>query len=132
MVLTVSFVISPVTGLFCHRHFAGIILRTLAPASGRQDHTTSPSACTVSRLLTCRVHRIPLHVRDDRETPLMWERDGDSCKFDLGEARSGIFLRAGLDRFSCATPDLPVRQSGDASRPRNVARNIYHKNIYID
>src|SRR5438876_11719074 len=44
MVLTVSFVISPVTGLFCHRHFAGIIPRTLAPASGRQDHTTSPSA----------------------------------------------------------------------------------------
>src|SRR4051812_24461130 len=32
----------------------------LTPASGRQDHTTSPSARNVIRLLTCRVHRIPL------------------------------------------------------------------------
>ncbi len=31
----------------------------LTPASGCQDHTTSPSACNVIRLLTCRVHRIP-------------------------------------------------------------------------
>src|SRR6266566_9995676 len=59
MVLTVSFVISPVTGLFCHRHFAGIIPRTLAPASGRQDHTTSPSASAPLVLRRCRVHRIP-------------------------------------------------------------------------
>jgi hypothetical protein len=43
---------------------------TLAPASGRQDHTTSPSAsgAFVSRAIS--VHRIPPHVRDDRETPL--------------------------------------------------------------
>ncbi len=32
----------------------------LAPASGRQNHTTSSSACAVIRLMTCRVHRIPL------------------------------------------------------------------------
>src|SRR6266404_9325784 len=38
------YVISPVTGLFCHRRFAGMTPRTLAPASGRQNHTTSPSA----------------------------------------------------------------------------------------
>src|SRR6267142_2542574 len=44
MVLTVSFVLSPVTGLFCHRHFADHLRESLAPASGRQDHTTSPSA----------------------------------------------------------------------------------------
>ena len=30
--------------LSCHRHFAGLIPRNLAPAPGRQDHTTSPSA----------------------------------------------------------------------------------------
>jgi hypothetical protein len=42
----------------------------LARASARQNHTTSPS---VSMPLVCRhihVHRIPLHVRDDRDTPL--------------------------------------------------------------
>jgi hypothetical protein len=62
----------------------------LTPASGRQDHTTSPSAATsfvnvssdpLTRHLcsalqaqfradAARVHRIPPRVRDDRETPL--------------------------------------------------------------
>jgi hypothetical protein len=36
-------VLSPVTGLFCHRRLR-IISANLTPASGRQDHTTSPSA----------------------------------------------------------------------------------------
>src|SRR3954454_2159360 len=43
MVLTVSFVISPVIGLVCHRRFA-VDPQNLTPASRRQDHTTSPSA----------------------------------------------------------------------------------------
>src|SRR6266852_4615036 len=56
MVLTVSFVLSPVTGLFCHRRSADMVLSkpgwadltsaNLTPASGRQDHTTSPSTAT--------------------------------------------------------------------------------------
>src|SRR5882724_9019986 len=56
MVLTVSFVLSPVTGLFCHRRPADMFLskpgwadltpQDLTPASGRQDHTTSPYAAT--------------------------------------------------------------------------------------
>src|ERR1700674_2207614 len=45
MVLTVSFALSPVTGLSCHRHpQEALLLENLTPASGRQDHTTSPSA----------------------------------------------------------------------------------------
>src|SRR5713226_4606987 len=54
MVLTVSFVLSPVTGLFCHRRLrtnvtsapgrADTTSANLTPASGRQDHTTSPYA----------------------------------------------------------------------------------------
>src|SRR5260221_13665989 len=53
MVLTVSFALSPVTGLFCHRRQRISHVKTrsgrhasanLTPASGRQDHTTSPSA----------------------------------------------------------------------------------------
>ncbi len=100
MVLTVSFVLSPVTGLFCHRHQrikvlskpgrADLTSANLTPASGRQDHTTSPYAATslvrtlfdrsraearpatISRAKRCRVHRIPPYVRDDRDTPLWW------------------------------------------------------------
>jgi hypothetical protein len=45
MVLTVSFVLSPVIGLSCHRHpQEALLLENLTPASRRQDHTTSPSA----------------------------------------------------------------------------------------
>src|ERR1700682_5444607 len=56
MVLTVSFELSPVTGLFCHRlprtnvlsepGWADSTSANLTPASGRQDHTTSPYAAT--------------------------------------------------------------------------------------
>src|ERR1700730_5129997 len=34
-------------------------LRNLTPASGRQDHTTSPSAGNIAGLARYRVHRIP-------------------------------------------------------------------------
>src|SRR4051794_31118777 len=43
MVLTASFVISPVIGLGCHRRLR-FVSANLTPASRRQDHTTSPSA----------------------------------------------------------------------------------------
>jgi hypothetical protein len=42
----------------------------LAPASGRQNHTTSPSASATLVSRSLRVHRISPHVRDDREPPL--------------------------------------------------------------
>jgi len=44
MVLTAYFVLSPVIGLYCHRHLVELPPRDLTPASRRQDHTTSPSA----------------------------------------------------------------------------------------
>jgi hypothetical protein len=45
-----------------------------------------------------RVHRIPPHVRDDRETPLRERRDGVGYESDLGRVRMEIFLRKRLDR----------------------------------
>jgi hypothetical protein len=63
--------LSPVTGLCCHRHPREVLLPTnLTPASGRQDHTASPSATAAFVIRRHRVHRIPPHVRDDREPPL--------------------------------------------------------------
>jgi len=44
--------------------------RNLTPASGRQDHTASPSATAAFVIRRHRVHRIPPRVRDDREPPL--------------------------------------------------------------
>src|SRR5579859_3390988 len=58
MVLTVSFVLSPGTGLSCPRRFEDHP-QSLAPASGRQDHTTSPSAHAPFVFRRNRVHRIP-------------------------------------------------------------------------
>jgi hypothetical protein len=104
MVLTVSFALFPVIGLSCHRHRrdAARVFADLTPASRRQNHTTSPSAPATFVLSAISVHRIPLHVRDDRETPLVKERDGTPCKFDLGEKRSGLSLERWLDQANHA------------------------------
>src|SRR5260221_6745605 len=47
-----------------------LLLKNLTPASGRQDHTASPSATTAFVIRRFRVHRIPPRVRDDRDPPL--------------------------------------------------------------
>jgi hypothetical protein len=82
MVLTVSFVLSPATGLSCHRRPRKLPSANLTPASGRQDHTTSPSASSAVRP---QHHPRPPHpvpnVRDDREAPLL--RDGMARVVDL-------------------------------------------------
>ena len=77
MVLTAYIALSPVTGLSCHRRpCRSSLLKSLTPASGRQDHTTSPSAVTRPRQ-----KRRPAsiasrtNVRDDRDTPLLAGRD---------------------------------------------------------
>src|SRR6266853_1509409 len=49
MVLTGSFALSLVTGLVCHHRQRKISSANLTPASGRQDHTTSPSANAAPR-----------------------------------------------------------------------------------
>src|SRR5260370_29878531 len=71
MVLTVYFVLSPVTGLVCHRRLRSPA--NLTPASGRQDHTPSPSARGALVFGAACVHRIPSRVCDDREPPLQWD-----------------------------------------------------------
>ena len=132
MVLTVSFALSPVTGLFCHRRprtnvvsapgRADTTSANLTPASGRQDHTTSSYATTSlvrvlwtahglitrpaipSRAKRCRVHRIPLHVRDDRETPLCLGGTAESIKLFLANCEAKYFSPAHWTGFSTARP----------------------------
>jgi hypothetical protein len=58
-----------------------LLLKSLTPASGRQDHTTSPSAGRRSRQQR-RLrppHPVP-NVRDDRETPLLWDGMTGCCR----------------------------------------------------
>jgi hypothetical protein len=69
---TAYFALSPVTGFLATvARVMRSIIANLTPASGRQDHTTSPSTSRAIRQKRIGVHRIPLHVRDDRETPLL-------------------------------------------------------------
>ena len=108
MVLTAYFALSPVTGLSCHRR-SRIQPATLTPASGRQDHTTSPSASASLVLRRQSVHRIPPNVRDDGQRPSLG-RDGGSCRSDLPDGLSEIFLQMGLDSKSPTAADLPDGQ----------------------
>src|SRR5229473_1694490 len=90
----------------------GKIPRNLTPASGRQDHTTSPSASVsfvcANALDAAASTASRSNVRDDRETPLCVGRDGGSSRVDLGRRRSGIFFAEGLDS---QMTDLPVRRN---------------------
>ena len=91
-------------------------LRRFDASHGRQNHTLLPYASApfvcraadrsqakarpairLKRSGRCRVHRIPTHVRDDRDTPLLAGRNGLTCRGDLGEERRSLFLRRRLD-----------------------------------
>ena len=107
MVLTVSFELSPVIGLCCHRRLAdtgvsgplGLTspLRDLTPtneASGPHDfavrepsafvnaHPASTASCPASVTISSRPSR---------------GQDGEGCRTDLGQKRTAIFLQTGLD-----------------------------------
>src|SRR5437667_8344288 len=93
---TAYFVLSPVSGLSCHRHCAEYSPRNLAPASRRQDHTTSPYALAFSsgvkkRLTPKRPSHPAPNVCDNRETPLLWARDGRSYNSDFQNCEAEYF-----------------------------------------
>jgi hypothetical protein len=81
-----------------------LLLKNLTPASRRQDHTTSPSASSALVRSTIRVHRIPPHVRDDRETPLQGGGTGESILLFLPRRQSkfGNSERNGLSASKAA------------------------------
>ena len=133
MVLTVSSALSPVTGLCCHRHRRNLFHRldTSVGVSGPHDFTVR------AQRHSCSLRPSPPapNVRDDRDTSLLWVRDGDRCRGDLGEKNTGIFLRRGLDsRFG----DLPVGQSvipgrGFLNPDQTPSRSaVGHDSVMID
>jgi hypothetical protein len=61
----------------CLRHLQDHLLASLTPASGRQNHTTSPSASSAFVFRTRSVHRIPHPTFVTiGQTPLLSGRDG--------------------------------------------------------
>jgi hypothetical protein len=73
MVLTVSFVISPVIGLFCHRRLRMKSAKLDASVEASGPHDFAVRKLKRIRQSAARVHRIPPRVRDDRDTPLKWD-----------------------------------------------------------
>jgi hypothetical protein len=92
MVLTVSFVISPGTGLSCPRRFVDHSAKLGASVGtpGPHDFAVRVHAVRLS------AHPRPPHpasyVRDDRETPLMWEQDGGDMDVIWREREGKYFL----------------------------------------
>jgi hypothetical protein len=70
-------VLSPVTGLFCHRRSADHSARLERQRRGvRTTRLRRPRTSALVRSAT-RVHRIPPRVRDDRDTPLKWDETAE-------------------------------------------------------
>jgi hypothetical protein len=81
---TAYFVLSLVTGLFCHHHSQGLS-RDLSASVGAPGPHAFAVRISIARLATPPrpPHPAP-NVRDDREAPLLWERDGANITTDLG------------------------------------------------
>src|SRR6266851_3264980 len=88
MVLTVSFVLSPVTMLGCHRHQWNRFHQLCACIGAPGPHDFAVRTNTARRAIIALGDVRPSHpipnVRDDREPPLLWERDESKEATDLG------------------------------------------------
>jgi hypothetical protein len=73
MVLTVSSVLSLVTGLSCHHHQRNLFRQFDASVGASGPHGFAVRAQCHSSFDIAHVHRIPPRVRDDREPPLQWD-----------------------------------------------------------
>ena len=124
MVLTVSFVISPVIGLFCHRHLRCRKLDASVEASGPHDFAVRVSTV---RQRCLRVHRIPCPTSVTiAKRPSVWDGMARVLKliWVVGEAKyfSGndwttqiTLIR--FNKFACArTPAAAEFQASAASQ----------------
>jgi hypothetical protein len=111
----------------------------LTPASRRQDHTTSPYASSAvvlhaanrsrrairpalaSHAQHCRVHRIPPRVRDDRDTPLVWDETAAVIEVIWVGAEQKNFLL--WDSTAPITPNLARRAVDFFTRRHSSSRH---------
>src|SRR5262245_3637479 len=87
----------------------------LTPAQGRQDHTISPSASCRSSDNTPRPSHPAAYVRDDRDTPLMWQRDGRKHRCDLPDNASEDCTTGNLRMARMRKSLLIIASEGDFS-----------------
>jgi hypothetical protein len=122
MVLTAYFALSSVTGLFCHRRSRDSPATLVSASVGAPGPHAFAVRVSATRLASLKrpPHPAP-NVRDDHDTPLLWRRDGESCKFDLGRGQSEIFFAEGLDskieKLPVGQISFVFRHSFSGSRP---------------
>src|SRR5580704_15521839 len=98
-------VLSPVIG-FLATVAGGVASTGLTPASGCQDHTSSPSASSTLVRSTIRVHRIPSRAGDVAQRPSEWDWMAVNIK---------VIWVFGKSEYFCAE---------DWTRPSSVAQVI--------
>jgi hypothetical protein len=96
--------------------------RNLTPASGCQDHTTSPSASVTLVLSDFGVHRIPPRVDDVGQRPLVG-RDGKVYRVICDSAKQKYFSKWGLTRLAQNSPSGKSPRLTTASSPDGAKRN---------
>src|ERR1700736_5892465 len=112
MVLTVSFALSPVTGLVCHRHRRNHFRRldTSVGASGPRDFAVRlprRSSAALSASTASRPAAVTIACRPSVG------RNGGGYRSDLGQERTGIFLREGLDTGVAEQPVGQIREGAE-------------------
>jgi hypothetical protein len=115
-VLTVSFVLFPVTGLVCHRHPAGQMPARLSASVGAPEpHDFAVRTSTARRAMTAPGDVRPSHpapnVRDDREPPLLRVRDAKDDRSDLGSRSTATDWHDGQIGFVRDEDDAPCQVS---------------------
>jgi hypothetical protein len=89
----------------------------LTPASGRQDHTPSPSASVPFVIGTSASTASP-RVRDDREPPLQWDETAEDIQLIWVFGKSEYFFERGwtLGAIDCPgdLPDGQITWEGEA------------------
>src|ERR1700739_456833 len=98
MVLTAYSALSPVTGLFCHRHLRESSRNLDASVGASGPHGFAVRGRVIRLVTPPRPPHPAPNVRDDRDTPLMRGRGVVRFKSVSTGRRSEIFLREGLDR----------------------------------
>ena len=112
MVLTVSFALSLVTGLDCHHRLRKDFhkLDASVGASGPHDFAVRLGAV---RQRHRHVHRIPPRVRDDRDTPLEWDKTAAESEVIWVFGKSEYFCKRGWT----ANPNQWAKEIGSPEHP---------------
>src|SRR3984957_15968036 len=109
--------LSPVIG-FLATVACGVASTDLTPASGCQDHTSSPSAASNARQARRRVHRIPPRVRDVASRPSEWDETARDIDLIWVFGKPEYFCKRGwTGKKARALADLPVGQISTPGPP---------------